>query len=232
MKRIKYFLIASLFFSTSLWAQNNDLDAQYLYTQAENSYTKNEFEDCIKYLEKAVVTLGKTNPKILSLEFNAYQGLLDKCPYHDLLMHNTRKIIDDLNYFFANVDVETYPKEKYFEVKKFKEDYYNSTDKDKDIKRYKFEDLGISVVKDGVGLTVVEVGDGLLKAQTDIRRKFWLNDNIEKINENLKLYQDIAVYHCADFFTVKIDGNYGLTGGRNLRLKEVTYELKLPTRPK
>lgn len=236
MKQTIFLLAITLLVVTNLSAQNKDLDAQYLYTQAENSYAKNEFEECIQYLEKAVETLGQTNPKILSLEFNAYEAILQKCPNNKLLLSNTKKILDDIDFFFKHIDIQTYPKEKYFEAKKFQDDYMNRYDneeeKRKNIKRYTFEDLGIDVTKDGAGVKVTEIKDGLIKSQTDMKRKFWINKTIEEINEGLKLYQDIAMNNCEDSFVFEIYGNYGLTGGMNVHVKDATYKLKLPTIPK
>jgi hypothetical protein len=61
---------------TNLLAQNKDLDAQYSYQQAESAYAKNDFESCLYYCTVAANKLGETNPKILLLQFNAYEGLL------------------------------------------------------------------------------------------------------------------------------------------------------------
>lgn len=237
----KITFLLTLLLAASAWvnAQNKDLDAQYLYTQAENSYTKNEFEKCVDYCEKAASTLGKTNTKILLLQFNAYDAILQKCPYNDLLK-DRQKINDYLEFFFSNIDPNIYPKDKYFEVKKFKEDLQNSdkimTEIEADVKWYTFEDLGLIIKKYMLGGWIkVMVADGIVKKQTTMENNFWLRscDNNgygdkECIDEMLKSNQRNALYNCQEYFVVKLGGYHGFS------LKPTItdwYEIKLSTRP-
>lgn len=239
MKQTLFLLMTVFLTATNLSAQNKDLDAQYLYTQAENAYAKNEFEDCINFCEKAASTLGETNPKILLLQFNAYDAILQKCPYNNLLK-DTKKINNYLDFFFSHIDINTYSKDKYFEAKKFKDDFQNSykimAEIESNTKWYTFEDLGLIVVKEkynGAWIKV-NVANGPIKEQTSMKDGLWINGCCEDIGNNaikylngqLKWKQGDALRGCQEFFVFKLDGEYGIASGNH-----GYYEIKLPTRP-
>lgn len=118
-----FLLIAQLFFCSNISAQNNDLEAQFSYKQAEDALAKDDFSSSVTYCEKAVSQLGKTNQKILSLQFQAYSGQLKKDCTNPLLS-DKNKIDSYLKYYFDNFS-STADQNKVFEVMKFRDDWNN-----------------------------------------------------------------------------------------------------------
>lgn len=119
---LSIFLFVTLsFYSSNINAQNSDLEAQFSYKQGEDALAKEDFSTCVKYCEKAATQLGKTNQKILSLQFQAYSGQLKKDCTAPLLSDKT-KIDTYLKYYFDNFSTTT-DQNKLFEVMKFRDDW-------------------------------------------------------------------------------------------------------------
>lgn len=124
IKKLSFMKMSSLLTLLSInavwvYGQDNNLEAQYLYTKAEESYTNGNFSSAIKLLEKTTEKLGSTNLKILYLQIKSYQNKIDKdCT--DSIKQDSIKIYTYIDYFFklSNSD---YPKEKYFEILDAKE---------------------------------------------------------------------------------------------------------------
>lgn len=119
---MRFFLFVTLsFYSSSTNAQNSDLEAQFSYKQGEDALAKEDFSTCVKYCEKAASLLGKTNQKILFLQFQSYSGQLKKdCTAQ--LLSDKNKIDTYLKYYFDNFSTTT-DQNKLFEVMKFRDDW-------------------------------------------------------------------------------------------------------------
>ncbi|MFT3947820.1 MAG: hypothetical protein QM763_13295 [Agriterribacter sp.] len=114
-------LFAFVIICTFSFGQNNDLQAQYLYSKAEDSYAKNQFADAVNLCEQAAEKLGQTNQKILFLELEAYGGLLtQKCG--DPLLDNKSKI-DGYFDLYLNKLSNGADNEKIITIMKFKDQW-------------------------------------------------------------------------------------------------------------
>lgn len=116
---LAFFIIIPFIFTAKVSAQNSDLEAQFSYKQAEDALAKDDFSSSVLYLEKAAKQLGKTNQKILSLQFQAYAGQLKKDCTHPLLMDKA-KIDSYLKYYFHNFSTSS-DKSQVFEVMEFRD---------------------------------------------------------------------------------------------------------------
>lgn len=112
-------MLILIYASLSVYAQDKDLEAQFLYTKAEETYTKALYPESIAFCEQAAGKLGKTNAKILSLELQAYHSLLLKQCYHRLLGERTK--VDNYLQLYFDEFSKTANKEQTFAVMSFRE---------------------------------------------------------------------------------------------------------------
>lgn len=142
-----FLIVEELFFANNVCAQNSDLEAQFSYKQAEDALAKDDFSSCVTYCEKAASQLGKTNQKILSLQFQAYSGQLKKDCTNPLLS-DKGKIDSNLKYYFDNFSSAS-DQNKFFELMKFRDDWNEfETNGCKEPKYLQTYDLGLSSIED------------------------------------------------------------------------------------
>ncbi len=116
------FPLVFVFFSFYGFGQTKDLEAQYLYTKAEENYSANNSLKCLNLIKEAESKLGNTNAKILYLKLKAYDKISkDSCglfPFND-----TTEVTAQIKYFLDSLPLQSTPKEKYFEILDFKNNF-------------------------------------------------------------------------------------------------------------
>ncbi|WP_338839675.1 hypothetical protein [Flavobacterium ginsenosidimutans] len=162
-------------------AQNNaskDIDAQYLYHKAEDSYNNNLYTESIDFCEQTVQKLGSKNKKIVFLELQAFNMLLSKkCNSAYLNSEkNQIRIKSYINFYLENSNTDD---EKIFKIMKFKEDWDLYLDKGcPPRKPISIDDLGLGIKVQAVRyksmhlLQIYSIEDGIIKEKTGISSGF------------------------------------------------------------
>lgn len=119
MKQTILTVLSLMYSFVFCFSQSAEIEAEYLYTKAEESFTNSDFSNAIQLLEKATEKLGSTNPKILYLQIKSYQNKIEK-DCNDNIKQDSLKIKSYFDQFFKMVNSD-YPKDKYFEVLDAKE---------------------------------------------------------------------------------------------------------------
>jgi len=132
-------------------AQNNEILAKSYYYNAEEYYQQNKYELALTNLEKAIETLGETNPKIQYLKVKSLYSLkrykeaksaIDK--YFKIAKDENSEKYQELVKLYTKIDTEQEEQKKELELKKQEEEYQKAlliAKQEEEKKRKELEEL-------------------------------------------------------------------------------------------